>query len=1240
MLPEIAKSFYAGSKMLENHSKDGAMAYAVKPKFKVKKVEHMKSSDLHKAIQLIEEIKGKVLSIEKRKELAIELARLMLEEASKTTTFSERKSQKKLAELMKDPNGKTFTTILTDQCFRSSSHRKTASRIIDLLNDLGTPNYLSLFERFGLTLFKALPPFIAQFLVPFAKYGLRKETKKVILPAEPYLLKRHLEKRRKENVRLNINHLGEAILSEKESQKRLETYLKDLEHPYIDYISVKISTIYSQIHLIDFDQTLEILAERLKTLYRKSKESMVVLPDGTKRARFINLDMEEYRDLDLTVALFQKVLNEEEFFDYSAGIVLQAYLPDSHAIQKRLTEWAKERVAKGGAPIKIRIVKGANLAMEQFEASLRDWPQAPYKTKVEVDANYKRMVAYGSCPENARAVRLGVASHNLFDLAFAMVLRAEHDVERFIGFEMLEGMADPIRRVVQKLTKEVILYCPIAKKKDFQHAIAYLIRRLDENTGEENFLRHAFGLKAGSSSWNFQVELFSKSCDLMEKAFLGQRRKQNRMMAPIHPDFSHPFENEPDTDFSLPQNRVWAQEIAKSWQKRTIDSIPCVIGGTSHFEPLSGEGFSSSLRGKKIYSYVKADKNLIEQAIRSSEKAFHHWKTTTVEHRSHLLASCAKLLRERRGELIGAMMLDAGKTILEADPEVSEAIDFAEYYRKEMEDFSQRKELSFEPKGIVLVASPWNFPCSIPAGGIFAALAAGNSVLFKPASDAILIGFHLVQALWDAGISKEVLQFVPCSGEESGEFLIKDPRVHTVILTGGTETARKLLSLRPDLDLAAETGGKNAIIVTSHADRDLAIKDIIQSAFGHSGQKCSAASLLILEKEVYSDLSFQKALVDAIHSWKVGSSFDLGVKINPLIHEPKGVLKKGLTELCPKEKWLLEPKVDPENPALWSPGIKSNVKPKAFTHMTELFGPVLTILEAKDLKEAIDLANMTPYGLTSGLHSLDPKEQTLWLETIEAGNLYINRTITGAIVKRQPFGGTKASNFGSGSKAGGPNYLRELLNIKEKTIPQEKKAFSSEVAQLIPYLNYLNLSQEELGLWMASAASYAFFKEEFQKKKDLCQIVGQDNFFEYRPRKKMVFRLSPKASPFDVLRTLAAILSVNPTVTLSFDPKEMKANSFAWLEEFSLLNKVEEDHLSFLQRIEEGQIERVRLLEPCPYDVKALMAKHSFYVVDQPVLSNGRFELLHFLREVAISIDYHRYGNLGAREHEKRKPIL
>lgn len=1191
---------------------------------------------------LLESVQKHPLSLEAREKQAIDLAADILIESRKQRTFKEKRTQTQLARMMHDPKGKAFTTCMTDQCFRSHRYARVADQLIYLLNQFGIPDYLSLFKRMQLSAFRICGKFLSFITVPLTTYMLRRETSAVILPGEHEQLVKHMLKRREEGVRLNINHLGEAILGENEAKTRLDVYLNDLKGNEIDYVSVKISTIYSQINLLAWEHTLEKLANRLRQLYRMAMAHPFIHKDGTAVQKFVNLDMEEYRDLHLTKELFKKVLDEEEFHSFSAGIVLQAYLPDSHPIQKELTEWALKRVKNGGAPIKIRIVKGANLAMEQVEASIRGWHQAPYMTKAEVDANYKRMVTYGCTLEHAKAVHLGIGSHNLFDNAYAMLMRAENNVPLQVHFEMLEGMADHMRRVVQNLTHDMLLYCPVATKQEFQSAIAYLIRRLDENTGPENFLRHSFGLRPHTKQWEEQVELFTQACAEMQHVTTKPRRTQNRLKPPHHLAMAHLFENESDTDFSLECNRTWAQEIVEKWHKRAIDPIPLVIGGkTIHQKEPEGTGFDPSYPTKPLYYYSLADWDQVDHALKVAKNHEKMWRATEPKERAQLLSNAAKRMREQRGDLIGVMMADGGKTILEGDPEVSEAIDFAEYYLRSLLKIHACKDIQWHSKGTILVAPPWNFPISIPAGGIIAALAMGNCVIFKPAPEAVLSGWVLINALWEAGIPKEVLQFVNCSDDPVGSKLIADPRINSVILTGATATAKMFLRMRPGMDLAAETGGKNAMIITSMADRDLAIKDLIQSAFGHSGQKCSAASLAILEAEVYDDPHFMRQLKDAVESLKVGSPWDLSSKVVPLVRAPHGELQKGLTDLEKGESWLVQPKQDPNLPNLWSPGVKLGVKEGSFMHQTELFGPVLAVMRAKDLTEAIRLANGTPYGLTAGIQTLDEREQWVWLDQIEAGNCYVNRSTTGAIVRRQPFGGCKASSFGSGAKAGGPNYLHQFSHPEQVGLPKEKSPVNAYVNELTHLLQKIELDASELGLWYASLANYAYWARRFQHDHDPSKIVGQDNILRYKKRKRIVFRIQKEDTPLDILRICAAALSCHIDLHISWAAKESSiAIDEQWkcaMRNFHFTHE-EEDH--FLDRVRHGAFTRIRLVS-APSEALLLAASESCcYISHAPVLANGRFELLHFLREVAISLDYHRYGNLGIREGELRKEIL
>lgn len=1197
------------------------------------------SAYLQDALQLLESLKGKILTPGERQKLAVDLAASMLEEANRIQTRSEKKRQAELARMMQDPRGKAFTTYMTDECFRSRKAPRVADQMVYLLNQFGVPRYLSREKRFSLIAFQALGKHLSYLLVPMARWILRRQTKTVILPGEKLALKNHMQKRRAEGVRLNLNHLGEAILGEEEAKHRLEVYLHDLTQEDIEYVSVKISTIFSQINLLAWDQTLKSLADRLRQLFRVAKSHTFVHADGTKTPKFINLDMEEYRDLRLTVDLFKTVLSEPEFHNFSAGIVLQAYLPDAHDHQKELTAWAMERVKNRGAPVKIRIVKGANLAMEQFEASLKGWSQAPYQQKTSVDSNYKRMVIYGCLPERAKAVHLGIASHNLFDIAYALLLRSEYGVEKEVSFEMLEGMADHLRRVVQKLSKDILLYCPVASRKDFQSAVAYLIRRLDENTGPENFLRHTFGLTPHSPEWSTQVHRFYRACEEMTSTPLGPRRLQNRLEKPTTPEAQAPFDNEADTDFALAHNRTWVEEILTQWKDKKIDAVPCVIGGKEYRES-QGKGYDPSRPGRVLYTYSSADTKMVNLALQCAKDQERSWASTAVESRSKLLASAAQKMRERRGDFIGVMLADGGKTPTESDPEISEAIDFAEYYRRSLMKMTACQDIAWRAKGTYLVAPPWNFPISIPAGGILGALAMGNCVIFKPAPEAVLSGWVLVNALWDAGIPKEVLQFLSCEDDPVGSQLIQDPRLNGVILTGATSTAHLFMKMRPSLDLSAETGGKNGMIITALADRDLAIKDLIQSAFGHSGQKCSAASLAIVEAEVYDDPHFRQQLKDAVRSLKVGPAWDLSSKVIPLIRKPEGALLKALTTLDDGEEWLVQPRSDSSNPHLWSPGVKWGVQEGSFMHTTELFGPVLSMMRAKNLEHALQLVNGTPYGLTSGLQSLDPREHHYWLSKIEAGNLYINRTTTGAIVRRQPFGGCKASNFGQGAKAGGPNYIAQFGHPTQISLPKEKAPVPSIVENLSHLIEKLSLSAEQLGIWYASVSHYAFWSHRFKHDHDPSRIVGQDNLFTYKPYRGLSLRIQPHDTPLDILRVLAAALLCNTPLHISYTRGETPLIiNDTWKHLMPIFHIAEESEAHFFERVKNGAFRRIRLLTPATEELQVAAAKGACHLDNASVLASGRFELLHYLQEVAVSIDYHRYGNLGVREGEVRKPL-
>ncbi|MBA2368352.1 MAG: bifunctional proline dehydrogenase/L-glutamate gamma-semialdehyde dehydrogenase [Candidatus Protochlamydia sp.] len=1194
---------------------------------------------LEQAAMQIQSVKEKKLSSTDRTEAAISLAAILLEESNRIQTSSEKNQQARLAGLMKDPLGKVFAAAVTDQCFRSASISRSADQILYLINKYGIPPHISTDSKRTLKIVRTMGKALSFLVVPFTNAFLRKETSRVILPGEEKTLDAHLKKRKSEGVNINLNHLGEAILGEEEAERRLQIYLNDLANPLVECISIKISTLYSQISLLAYEETVQILGERLRKLYRAAIKHPYKNFKGKWAPKFVNLDMEEYRDLHLTASLFREVLDEPEFQGLGAGIVLQSYLPDAFLLQQELTVWALRRCAQGGSPIKIRLVKGANLAMEKVEASLRMWPQAPFDDKVKVDANYKRMVAYACEKEHARAVHVGIGSHNLFDISYALLLRSENEVEKEVGFEMLEGMADATRRAVQSLSGDMLLYCPAAKKEEFQNAVAYLIRRLDENTAPENFLRAAFDLKPGTIEWEEQARRFRESAAMQKQVPFLPNRSQNRLSDNFK--LNNYFKNIADTDWALPQNRKWAEKILREWKEKEHTSIPLIINGYAYDSGKKGKGIDPSFPVETLYTYALADLDHIDLALNAAKEAEPKWLAVSTRERFDLLGKIAEGLMQKRGDLIGAMVADVGKPVQEADIEVSEAVDFANYYRNNLLEWSQVSGMQWIPKGTILVAPPWNFPCSIPCGGILASLAAGNCVIFKPAPEATLIGWHLAQIFWQAGISRQVLQFIACEEGTAGNALIQDPRLSAVILTGGTETAKHFLQLKPDLDLIAETGGKNTMVITALSDRDLAIKDLIQSAFGYAGQKCSACSLAILEAEVYDDPHFLRQLRNAASSLKVSSPWSLNAKVNPMIRLPQGALLRGLTKLEEGESWLLKPEEDSQNPHLWTPGIKLGVRSGSFTFQTELFGPVLGVVRADNFEHALKLMNQTPYGLTAGIHSLDEREQKRWAAEIEAGNCYINRTITGAVVERQPFGGYKDSSFGKGYKAGGPNYLLQFMQAVQISLPEEKVEIKGELSAFYLSVNEQNLlSGPEQTIWQASVHSYVFYWENyFSKTFDPSLVVGQDNLHRYLPHSQLLLRVEKEDSLVDIVRVIAASAVCTTPLEVSVEDeilyqKIMKLR----LPPFAYLTYEKEAQL--VERIAQGKIKRARLCGKVTQALIEALANAGCRLNRGAVMANGRVELLQMLREASISSDYHRYGNLGDREQETRAPLI
>ncbi|RMB61204.1 bifunctional proline dehydrogenase/L-glutamate gamma-semialdehyde dehydrogenase [Tessaracoccus antarcticus] len=1127
---------------------------------------------------------------------AVALALEWRRRAASEETPRERATNGQLAGMLSDDAGLALAVRFVDEVARAEDVH-VAAKVLATLR--GGASFLGPADRLLLWAGAMVAPLAPQLVVPLARRRLRQMVGHLLVDANDPALARHLARSRADGVTLNVNLLGEAVLGEAEAASRVRRTIDLLQRADVDYVSVKVSSLVSQISPWDTAGTVTRIAEPLRDIYRAAAARS---PHG-----FVNLDMEEYADLDLTLAVFETLLLEPEFLHLEAGIALQAYLPDALGALEQLIDFATRRRDRGGAGIKVRVVKGANLAMESVQAEVHGWATAPYDTKADVDANYLRVVERALRPDATDVIRLGVASHNLFDVAAAHLLAQRRGAGHRLDVEMLQGMSPAQARVVRSDVHTMVLYTPVVAPKDFDVAVSYLVRRLEENAQPQNFL-HAMASDEGGSSPAMarQERWFRDSVAAMDATPSRRRRTPGR------PAVDDRFANTPDSDPALSETRRWALAAvaARPGEPRT---------------PLAST----------------AD---IDAVVATARDAAPGWAGRTPCARAAILREGARQMEARRGDLVTAMAAEGGKTIAQSDPEVSEAIDFARFYADAAEDLGPGHAMTdgarFEPAAVTLVTPPWNFPVAIPLGGVLAALASGSCVIIKPAQAVPRCTEIGVEALWAAGVPREVLHVVRTDEHGVGQHLVAHPGVDAVVLTGAVETAELFASWRTGRSsgprVHAETSGKNALVITPAADIDLAVVDLVASAFGHAGQKCSAASLGILVGSVGRSRRFRRQLVDAVRSLRVGWPEDPGATMGPVIEPPEGKLLRALTTLDGEERWLVEPHQLDGSGRLWSPGLKEGVAPGSFFHHTEVFGPVLGLMHASTLDEAITWQNATRFGLTGGLHSLDPDDIRTWTSRVEVGNAYINRGTTGAMVRRQPFGGWKDSSVGPGAKAGGPNYVASLGGWAPDGLPRLRRRPLPRITALSRSLAPLVRTPSEKEWFDAALESDAHaWETEFGHARDDSGLVSEQNEFRYCPVPQLVLHCEDGTRFVELARVLAAASLAGTPVLLSLG-SAVAAELDALLGS-SGPGRALADALAVQRVVPDGRMEdwvqhstpgtRVRGLGDATGLYDALSGS-GVDVSAGPVLATGRRELLTVLREQSVSRTLHRFGHV------------
>jgi RHH-type proline utilization regulon transcriptional repressor/proline dehydrogenase/delta 1-pyrroline-5-carboxylate dehydrogenase len=853
-----------------------------------------------------------------------------------------------------------------------------------------------------------------------------------------------LERLWREGSVFTVDILGEAALSEKEAEGYHARYLalitflseqlagwrardaaRERTFPRLN-ISVKLSSLYSRIGPVNYDDSVARARERLRPLFRAAREA----------GAFINLDMEMASLKNITLDSYMALLEEEEFRGWSgAGIALQAYLRETWDDLQRVIGWTE----RGGRRITVRLVKGAYWEYEIVTARQKGWPVPVFTVKGQTDWNFER------CAElmlaRSPTIVPALATHNVRSLAAAMVAAERHNVPaESYEFQMLYGMAGPVKAALRRMGQVIREYAPTG---ELLPGMAYLVRRLLENTSNESFLRRTFTGAASREALLAPPDAYQGGGPAPGTGAPG------------------PFVNEPLCDFSRKTERDAFRAAIARVREMLGRSYPALIGGRERSAGAEIVSVNPAQTGEVVGKVAAIDRRLAEEALAAAHAAQPTWGGTAQAERAAVLFRAAERARARKAELAAWQIFETGKSWPEADADVTEAIDYLEYYGREMirlgaprrmgEVPGEENRYFYVPRGVTLVIAPWNFPLAISAGMVSAALVAGNTVLYKPSSLSAVNGWLLCTLFREAGLPDGVLNFIPGRGQEVGGWLAGHPELDMIAFTGSREVgldlieqaARQQAGQRSVKRVVAEMGGKNAVIVDADADLDQAVAGVLQSAFGYQGQKCSACSRVIVLAGCYDH--FLERLAEAVKGIVVGPPEDPACFMGPLIEARATERVAEYLALGGREGRIVAQAPVPTGGWYVPPTVIADLPADSPVLREEIFGPVLAVIRAETMAEALGIANDSAYALTGGLYSRSPAHIGWVAREFAVGNLYLNRGITGAVVGRQPFGGFKLS--GVGSKAGGPDYLVQFMEPRVVTENTLRRGFSPDVLE-------------------------------------------------------------------------------------------------------------------------------------------------------------------------------------------------
>ncbi|AWB88194.1 1-pyrroline-5-carboxylate dehydrogenase [Salinibacterium hongtaonis] len=1117
-------------------------------------------------------------------EASVSTVRQWLAERPAADESGTERDARRLSSLMRDADVRAMTIDFVDRVMRPHDLRVAGRNFEILSREL--PETLAPWARVLMQLGGGFSLLLPWPFVPLSRAVFRRITRHFMLDADPRHLEKRLAELKERGVRVTVTMLGDAITTSDDAERHLSEARELLARPDIDQLSLSIAAIAGRTNTWAHDESRARVIDRLEPLYEFAASSAAT--------KFICLDTLDYADVELSLDAFMTLLDRPKLKNYEAGIVVQAYLPDALERYQRLTEWAIARRAEGGAGIKVRLVKGANLAQERAESEPAGWPQAPVDSRLDADTNFKRVLDWALTPERTDAVKLGIGSHNLFEIAYAQQLAEARGVAHRVDYEMLLGMTLNNVPLVASRTGGVLLSAPIVSVHDAASAAGYLCRRLDEIGDESNFASAADTMATDAALFDREASRFLRSVEALAEPAPPAARVQNRETPDGAVDIAR-------TDPTVAANRAWARGIL---QRST----------------------QSTLQATDVQGAVVRDVSALERIVADTAAAAPGWAGRSAADRAVTMEEIALVLDAYRARIIEVLVSEVGATVTEADAEASRASWLAREYARRVHELDDVENAAFVAVPVSLVAPSWTSPVADTVDGVLSALAAGSAVIVQPAHQAQRSASLVIAAIHEAGIDHALVAMVAPEDATIARATVAHPAIGRVSFWGDRDTAALLRSWRPERPAIGDSVGIASVIVTPSADYRLAAADIVASAFARGGQHPHGTRLVILVGSLLDSAEFRRELADAVITSFAGRPHEISTRVGPLIGPAPERLRRALSVLGSGESWLVQPEPLDAAGQLWRPGVRDGVPAESAVERA-VAGPVIALTAVDTLEAAIDLQN-SAHPPAAALYSLTLDEIALWLDSVDSGSVHVNHATIGPPPDTLPFGGWRGTTTG-------PDRVLALADwapvFGEPQQSVRLDGVSPEVRSLIDAA-LPSMSFVEFDLVRAGAESdERAWRRHYRDPVELAEFRTLRTVVRHLPVATTI-RLSEGASAAQLIRVLAAATRAGARIAIS--SAEPVAAGLMQLfgsaaSPLRVTTVIVESDARWCARLQAGEVTtpHIRVIGGAAEATAiALVHRPEIGVYSAPITTSGRLELLPMLRTQTVTLTAHRYG--------------